>query len=83
MYYIYLLRSKKDNNFYIGYSSDLKKRFLQHNAGEVESTRNRRPLELLYYEAYTSKEMAENRERKLKDFGSAYNALLKRLNLRA
>ena len=51
MYYVYTLRSKKDGNFYVGYTKDLAKRIEQHNKGIVESTRNRRPLGLIYYEA--------------------------------
>jgi putative endonuclease len=82
MYYVYLLRSAKDDGFYIGYSSDLRLRFQEHNNGEVKSTKYRRPLELIYYEAYFKKELAEERERKLKQFGSSYIALLKRLKLK-
>jgi len=82
MYYVYLLKSKKDNSYYIGFTSDLRLRFLQHKKGEVKSTNYRRPLELIYYESYLAKELAEERERKLKQFGSAYSALLKRLKLK-
>jgi predicted GIY-YIG superfamily endonuclease len=55
MYYVYLLKSKKDSGFYIGYSSDLRRRFTEHTEGRVESTKNRRPLELIYYESYNTK----------------------------
>lgn len=79
MHYVYLLKSQKDNQYYIGSSGDLKRRKAEHDQGLVESTRHRRPFDLLYYESYKSKELAEERERKLKDFGSAYGALLKRL----
>ncbi len=79
MYCTYILKSRKDSGYYIGSSGDLKRRKKEHDAGMVESTRYRRPLDLLYYEAYTTKEFAEERERKLKGFGSAYTALLKRL----
>ena len=82
MYYVYLLQSQKDKEFYIGYTSNLKLRFRQHLDGKVESTKNRRPLGPVYYESYLSKELAEEREGQLKRFGSAYNALLKRLKLR-
>lgn len=82
MYYVYLLKSKKDNRFYIGYSSNLKLRFEQHSNGKVVATKSRRPLKLMYYEAYFKKELAQERERKIKQFGSAYVGLLKRLNLR-
>jgi putative endonuclease len=78
---VYLLKSTKDGGYYVGYSSDLKNRFLQHQLGKVESTKPRRPLRLVYYESYPSEELARKREVKLKHFGSAYVALLKRLNL--
>jgi putative endonuclease len=81
MYYVYLLKSIKDNGFYIGYSSDLKRRQEEHLLGLVDSTKNRRPLELFYYEAYKTKDEAEVREKKLKNFGSAYKGLLKRLKI--
>ncbi len=83
MYYVYVLKSLKDLKLYFGYSSNLRLRFLQHQSGLVESTRHRRPLELIYYEAYNKKELAEERERNLKKFGSAYKGLLRRLHLRA
>ena len=79
MFYVYLLLSLKDNKFYIGYTSDLRIRFKQHINGEVEATKYRRPLKLIYYESYLEKNMARERERKLKQFGSAYNGLMKRL----
>ena len=79
MHYVYLLKSGKDQGYYIGISGDLKRRKIEHDQGLVESTRSRQPLDLVYYEAYSSKELAEDRERKLKAFGSSYSALLKRL----
>ncbi|MFA5831680.1 MAG: GIY-YIG nuclease family protein [Candidatus Paceibacterota bacterium] len=33
MYYTYLLESKKDGQWYTGYTKDLQKRFLEHNQG--------------------------------------------------
>ncbi|MDP3685036.1 MAG: GIY-YIG nuclease family protein, partial [Ignavibacteria bacterium] len=51
MYYVYVLKSLKDGNFYKGYTKDLKKRFEDHNKGKVESTKLRTPFELIYYEA--------------------------------
>ena len=82
MYYVYLLRSLKDGKYYIGYTSDLKLRYKQHLNGEVESTRHRRPLELIYYEAYSTDELAREREQKLKQYGAAYYELLKRLKVK-
>ncbi len=73
MFYTYVLKSKKDNNLYIGFTSDLKERFIKHNKGLVESTKSRRPLEIVYYEACCDKEKAIKREKALKTgFGRAY-----------
>lgn len=66
MHYIYILKSTKDGKYYTGFSSDLKKRLKEHNSGNVQSTRNRRPLELIYYEAYQEKTQALKREKFLK-----------------
>ncbi|MEK7071455.1 MAG: GIY-YIG nuclease family protein, partial [Patescibacteria group bacterium] len=62
MYYVYILKSKKDNLLYIGYSTDLKKRFSEHQNGNVRSTKPRRPFELIFYEAYKSSKDAKRRE---------------------
>jgi putative endonuclease len=66
MYYTYLLLSKKDNRFYTGFTSDLKKRLEEHHAGHVFSTKWRRPLELIYYEACINESDARAREKYLK-----------------
>ncbi len=65
-YYTYVLKSEKDFNYYVGFSKDLKLRFEQHNKGNVDSTKNRRPLKLIYYEACINKEDALHREKYLK-----------------
>ena len=67
-YYIYVLLSEKDNNLYTGYTEDLKSRFEQHSKGLVKSTKNRRPLKLVYSEACLSKRDATHREKYLKTF---------------
>lgn len=67
-YYIYVLRSSKDNNFYVGYTNDLKSRFKEHINGNVISTRERRPLEIIYSEACLSKKDALHREKYLKTY---------------
>lgn len=66
MFYIYILKSKADNKFYTGFSSNLRERIKEHNSGRVQSTKNRRPLELIYYEAYKEKTNALRREKFLK-----------------
>ena len=67
-YYVYILLSKKDNKFYTGYTKNLKLRFEQHCKGLVESTKNRRPLELIYYEACLNQQDATHREKYLKTY---------------
>ncbi len=66
MFYTYVLFSKKDGNLYKGYTSDLAGRFEQHKKGSVPSTKERRPLELVYYEACVRKEDALAREKYFK-----------------
>ncbi len=81
MYYVYILKSKKDNGLYIGSTSNLKERLRKHNDGKVKSTSYRRPLELIYYEAYKNKEIIRKREKLLKR-GKAYMELKKRLEIK-
>lgn len=66
MHYVYLLQSKKDKTFYTGCTTDLKKRLILHNAGKVESTRNKKPYMLIYYEAFVNEKDAYQREKWLK-----------------
>ncbi len=49
-----------------GMTADLRQRVSDHNSGKVHSTRHRRPLELVYYEACRSEPDAQRRERYLK-----------------
>jgi len=79
VFYVYLLKSKKDNRLYIGYSSDLKKRVKMHNSGKVVSTKNRYSLVLIYYEAYRSEKDARRRENQLKGISSQRESLKRRL----
>ena len=73
MHYTYVLLSKKDDKFYTGYTKDLKLRFEQHNKGHVESTKDRRPLDLVYYEACLCRDDATHREKYLKSYhGKSY-----------
>ena len=66
MYYTYVLQSIKDLAFYVGFTKDIKLRFEQHQKGYVESTKNRRPFRLIYYEACVEKDDALRREKYLK-----------------
>jgi putative endonuclease len=73
MFYVYVLKSQKDDQFYVGYTSDLKNRIFEHNSGKVFSTRPRRPFELVYYEAGRNEKDALKREKYLKTtYGKRY-----------
>lgn len=63
---VYLLQSKKDKSFYIGYTRDVKKRLKEHNQGLNLSTKHSKPWELIFFEAYISQKDARRRERYLK-----------------
>jgi len=67
-HYIYILKSKKDNKFYTGYTKNLKLRFEKHKKGKVFSTKNRRPFKLIYFEGCLDQKDATHREKYLKTF---------------
>lgn len=72
-YFTYVLSSVKDGNFYIGYTSDLEKRLDDHAKGKVISTKNRRPLLLVYFESCFDQDSAIKREKYLKTtYGHRY-----------
>lgn len=66
MHFVYILQSLRDKKTYVGITRDLGLRLEKHRRGEVESTKNRRPLKLIGYEAYLTKEEAAKREKYLK-----------------
>lgn len=65
-YYAYTLFSLRDKKLYAGYSDNLKTRIKDHIDGKVRSTKNRRPLVLIHYEAFSNREDAKAREKFLK-----------------
>ena len=64
--YVYVLRSLKDHQFYVGLTRDLPLRVQQHNKGFVTSTKKRVPFELVYWEAGLNQNDAAHREKYLK-----------------
>lgn len=80
MYYVYLLQDI-NKKLYIGYSSNLKKRIQDHNRKKVYTTSRMDEPKLIYYEAYINEDQAKTREKKLKQFGSSYKGLLKRIGI--
>jgi len=79
MFYVYVIKSKKDNLCYIGSTNDLRRRLSEHNKGLVRSTAPRKPFALVYYEAYCAEKDARLRESRLKDYKRAYNQLKLRI----
>ncbi|MEK7662012.1 MAG: GIY-YIG nuclease family protein [Patescibacteria group bacterium] len=79
MFYVYVLKSKKDDSLYIGYTDDLKRRFVEHNEKKNVSTKNKAPFQLVYYEAYKSRADARYREDMLKHFSGSTIHLKKRI----
>ena len=79
MWFVYVLKSLKDGKYYIGSTSDLKKRILQHNRGSNTSTKHRRPLELVYSGTYNTEEEAVARAFQIKRYkgGQAFKKLIK------
>lgn len=63
MYKVYILKSLKDNNLYVGCTSNLDKRLEYHNQGKVFSTKGRLPIKLIYSENYDDKYEAYKAER--------------------
>ena len=66
MFYIYVLKSKKDNSQYIGLNQNTEERLKEHNAGRVKSTKLKRPWNLLHKESFRTRTEARKREKYLK-----------------
>ena len=77
-YYVYVLQSLKDRKWYTGFTSNLKMRIEYHNNGLNKSTKDRRPLKLIYFEGYLNKTDAVKRETFLKS-GSGKKFINKQL----
>ncbi|MBW3568676.1 GIY-YIG nuclease family protein [Candidatus Parcubacteria bacterium] len=79
MYYFYILVSGEDGRHYYGSTSNLKKRFTDHNNGKVTSTKFRRPLRLIYYKAYEGLQNARFRKKQVKRSSAIRANLHKRI----
>ncbi len=66
VYYLYVLRSLRDERLYTRITADVERRLGEHNAGRVKSTRSRRPLEVVYTETFENRRLATARERYFK-----------------
>jgi len=79
MYYVYVLKSVKDGTTYIGSTEFLDRRISEHNSGKTKSIRHKLPVELVYYEAYSSKTLSRKREIELKKNSFAKEQLYNRI----
>ncbi len=79
MFFIYVLQSRKDKSFYIGFSDNIQQRIKKHRLGMVQSTKDKLPMELIYCELYRSKRDALIREKRLKQFAKGFASLKGRL----
>ena len=78
MHFVYVLLSEIDKEFYIGLTKNIDERIKSHQSGSVDSTKQRRPLKLIYYEFYCDEDDARGREIFLKS-GSGHRFLEKQL----
>ena len=79
MYYVYMLYSKQHDQFYLGSTQDLKKRYQAHLDGINQSTCKTQDWIIAYYEAYLTDTSAKQREANLKRSGKAYSSLKQRI----
>lgn len=79
MYYFYVLKSEKLNSCYYGFTNNLKRRFEEHNCGNSKFTKAGVPWKIVYYEAYSSKDDAMEREKQIKRRKNSYSLLRRRI----
>ncbi len=70
MYYTYILKSTKNNKYYIGYTHDLDARLKLHNNNKVLATKNLGPWEIFHKEEFQTEQEAMRRERQIKSWKS-------------
>ncbi len=77
---VYILRSLKSERYYVGSTSDMEKRLIEHNRGKNISTRGRGPFVVVYTEEYHTKAEAIRRELEIKSYkgGNGFKNLLDR-----
>jgi putative endonuclease len=66
MYTVYIIYSESFDSFYIGFTSNIEVRLLQHNSGQTKSTKAKVPWRIVYTETFETSGEATRRERFLK-----------------
>ncbi len=79
LHYVYLLRSLQNKSLYIGCTSDLKKRLVEHNDKKSYHMSKYALWKLIYWETYTNKADAYGREKSLKLHAQGLRRLKERL----
>lgn len=77
--YVYLLRSQRDGTFYVGWTTDVRRRLVEHAATGTTYTKRKGPWMLIGFETHRSIESAKARERSLKRHPRMLALLKKRL----
>ena len=67
-FFVYILKSEKDQSLYIGQTSNIKDRLKRHNKGYSRSTKMKRPWTCIYFEEFRSRSEAMKFEKKLKSW---------------
>jgi len=67
MFFVYLLKSEKDNSFYIGQTNNLKTRLDYHNRGRSQYTKSKRPWIMIAHKMCQSRSEAMIEEKRLKN----------------
>ena len=79
MFYVYIIKSKKTQELYIGFTNDLDKRLLSHNNFKNIATKHGVPWEFVYVEGYKNESDARSREVKLKHHGNSKRFVKERM----
>lgn len=66
MYYVYAIKSLVDGRIYVGLSSNIKRRILEHNSGNVFSTKGYRPWKLIFNQEALNRQDARKKEKYFK-----------------
>ncbi len=79
MHYVYVLKGIRNNRLYIGSTNSVDRRILEHNSGNVSSTKAYIPYKIIKVEKFSNKTDARKRELQIKKSG-LLRKQLKRLN---
>ena len=72
MYYVYILESLVDGDYYKGSTEDYNKRLIQHNSGESQFTKSKMPWKLIFVLSFETKKAALVEEKRLKKCNKEY-----------